>query len=605
MAERFKTSQDLWHNQAVYEAQKHRRLRYQHGRGPSNIFILDTSSSIGDEGVQRMKDAFTSIIDEYSKHPDIDENVAVIVCGRQTKFLRYFSNQYEDTKRCLDDVDFGGPSPLTAAFILSTGGLMDGASSICMMGNLHFHQRFILFSDGRPTDFTISSPDDSLVLETDEAKDHLLQMTVNLGRIHPIFCIPVGRNPDMTLLEFISGQSKGGKIIHSDEARQLGKCSYNLKAASVLLQTMKNDCHDREHIVTSLALLFPYTEYTERDQDDIIEMCSRKTLFCSNHNIKIEVNVEMEMFKETNPRMPTLGSRVRRGRDWQWGNQDNMGPGTVIGHYKEDGWLHVEWDTGSVSNYRYGSSQSELNKYDVKVCIEPRILGNEIIATGCLVTRGTDWEWDDQDGGAGNIGSVISVQGTGFVYVRWRHGFISQYRFGWHGKFDLQICDPFSKEAIEYFKDQVRNASLNYPNGDQASFNEGYALGLPSSRPAISEKAKSVDTSTKPILHVVKGKYFKNSEVVDKLPPEHQKGRPKISLSMNQWFWKDDKGKWNPYSIEMNERINECYKRDPKSTVVVTIQDQCYRVVMSKSLHINLSTKDVSEVKLVNNGGSF
>lgn len=30
---------------------------------------------------------------------------------------------------------------------------------------------------------------------------------------------------------------------------------------------------------------------------------------------------------------------------------------------------------------------------------------------------GTDWEWDDQDGGAGNIGSVISVQGTGFVYV--------------------------------------------------------------------------------------------------------------------------------------------------------------------------------------------
>lgn len=38
---------------------------------------------------------------EYSKHPDIDENVAVIVCGRQTKFLRYYSNQYNDIKRCL------------------------------------------------------------------------------------------------------------------------------------------------------------------------------------------------------------------------------------------------------------------------------------------------------------------------------------------------------------------------------------------------------------------------------------------------------------------------------------------------------------------------
>lgn len=41
------------------------------------------------------------LILEYSEHPDIDENVPVIVCGRQTKFLRYYSNQYKDIKRCL------------------------------------------------------------------------------------------------------------------------------------------------------------------------------------------------------------------------------------------------------------------------------------------------------------------------------------------------------------------------------------------------------------------------------------------------------------------------------------------------------------------------
>lgn len=38
---------------------------------------------------------------EYAKHPEIDENVAVIVCGKETKFLRYFSNHYEDTKYCI------------------------------------------------------------------------------------------------------------------------------------------------------------------------------------------------------------------------------------------------------------------------------------------------------------------------------------------------------------------------------------------------------------------------------------------------------------------------------------------------------------------------
>lgn len=40
-----------------------RRLRHQHGRGPCNIFILDTSSSLGEEGFKQMKEAFTDIID--------------------------------------------------------------------------------------------------------------------------------------------------------------------------------------------------------------------------------------------------------------------------------------------------------------------------------------------------------------------------------------------------------------------------------------------------------------------------------------------------------------------------------------------------------------
>lgn len=40
------------------------------------------------------------LILEYSKHPDINENVAVIMCGRQTKFLRHYSNQYQDIIRC-------------------------------------------------------------------------------------------------------------------------------------------------------------------------------------------------------------------------------------------------------------------------------------------------------------------------------------------------------------------------------------------------------------------------------------------------------------------------------------------------------------------------
>lgn len=52
------------------------------------------------------------------------------------------------------------------------------------------------------------------------------------------------------------------------------------------------------------------------------------------------------------------------------------------------GTLLVEWDTGFKSDYRFGTKSKFNNKYDVQLCSEPRILVNELIATGCLVTRG-------------------------------------------------------------------------------------------------------------------------------------------------------------------------------------------------------------------------
>jgi hypothetical protein len=30
--------------------------------------------------------------------------------------------------------------------------------------------------------------------------------------------------------------------------------------------------------------------------------------------------------------LPSIGSRVVRGKDWKWGDQDGNAPGTVVGH---------------------------------------------------------------------------------------------------------------------------------------------------------------------------------------------------------------------------------------------------------------------------------
>lgn len=114
------------------------------------------------------------------------------------------------------------------------------------------------------------------------------------------------------------------------------------------------------------------------------------------------------------------------------------------------GWLHIEWDrnSGNSYHYRYGSNSRAKDKFDIMVCDEPRILDNQFIALGCLVTRGIrlliyiqdkkqlmkfftidicftflllnlgpDWQYGDQDGGAGNIGSVFQVAENGIVHV--------------------------------------------------------------------------------------------------------------------------------------------------------------------------------------------
>ena len=62
-----------------------------------------------------------------------------------------------------------------------------------------------------------------------------------------------------------------------------------------------------------------------------------------------------------------IGTRVARGVDWKWGNQDMNGEGRVIGELGEDGWIRVQWDSGSTNSYRMGKE----GKYDLKLVEQP------------------------------------------------------------------------------------------------------------------------------------------------------------------------------------------------------------------------------------------
>ncbi|XP_044262446.1 E3 ubiquitin-protein ligase HERC2 isoform X2 [Tribolium madens] len=64
-----------------------------------------------------------------------------------------------------------------------------------------------------------------------------------------------------------------------------------------------------------------------------------------------------------------LGTKVVRGADWKWGDQDGSPPGEgrVIGELGDDGWVRVEWSNGTTNSYRMGIE----GKYDLALASPP------------------------------------------------------------------------------------------------------------------------------------------------------------------------------------------------------------------------------------------
>ncbi|XP_017138352.1 probable E3 ubiquitin-protein ligase HERC2 [Drosophila miranda] len=60
-----------------------------------------------------------------------------------------------------------------------------------------------------------------------------------------------------------------------------------------------------------------------------------------------------------------IGTRIVRGSDWKWGDQDGNPPGEgrIISEVGEDGWVRVEWYTGATNSYRMGKE----GQYDLQL----------------------------------------------------------------------------------------------------------------------------------------------------------------------------------------------------------------------------------------------
>lgn len=414
--------------------------KLQHGDGICSAFVLDTSESMAGEGFRQMKKAVFDILDEYSAL-NLDDNVAVIAYGAETKVLHYFSNDYTSIKKCFKNIDCKGPSPLEEGIDLTLSCIKHRGGRTVNLHPLEIRPRVVVISNGNPTDK--SDPREQLETTTDgKTFQRLLSLAERQGKLNPFTFIPVGNSPNYCLLGALAVAAKGGRLIGWKEARQYARLSFNFRVASKLLSQYHGETITEDIVRTR------YSIYGHGDEDDINQVCE----------ILNEKEVYKELCKENMQKryasMPCIGTRVRRGKDWQYGNQDSYGVGTVTGHCDQAGWIFVEWDNGQTFDYRYGNN-GLMVAYDLTVCDEPRhIPENQTIATGCLVRRGYDWQWGDQDGSEESIGTVYRVKDRGEVYVIWPNGVKSNYRFGYKNKYDLLLCDPRDPEIMKLYQFQ-------------------------------------------------------------------------------------------------------------------------------------------------------
>eukprot|EP00105_Crassostrea_gigas_P045427 XP_019929575.1 PREDICTED: uncharacterized protein LOC105344991 [Crassostrea gigas] len=63
------------------------------------------------------------------------------------------------------------------------------------------------------------------------------------------------------------------------------------------------------------------------------------------------------------------------------------------------------------------------------------------------------------------------------------------------------------------------------------------------------------------------------------------------------WEWKTNQGKWVSFPKSENDKIQNAFDKNRKGTVLVKIDEDLYRVVLSKMIQINISNRESLEIR--------
>ncbi|XP_067666525.1 uncharacterized protein [Haliotis asinina] len=490
-------------------------------RGVMNtVLCLDTSSSIGEEGLEDMKrhlEVFIDNIEESAEDLEQEENLAVVTFGGGASILHPISNDYGSVRDVIEKIELGGSSPLLQGLLVSVASLALGqggsGSEISQLS------RIIVMTDGLVTGERTASDTDTKTTWLSQQDKNCLLSTLRILRPKETTCevmgamvwIPVG-DANSTFLQDVVSWSNGNLLNgteikslcrHQEPKRDpgssapsvssLGGADHTERTPDITVvpqqdtstrsdgrgvenkdipspaphQDIQNDTGNSSPPFPSLRRELRAGETLDvsaAETDPGNSMSPVSSFERRRSTERTSDPKEMDKYGSTSSRdvggrrgdrkatdvfdnvyesegLPILGSRVMRGVDWKWDDQDMEGPGTITNHGAEGKSVWVAWDHGECNRYRYGLG----GHFDLKIVDDqprsPRRDGR--IQIGMLVERGADWQKTDDDGGPSSSGTVIRRQ-SDRVMVKWKTGKIGVYRYGQGGKFDVCVRDPVS-----------------------------------------------------------------------------------------------------------------------------------------------------------------
>ncbi|XP_025076970.1 uncharacterized protein LOC112553757 isoform X2 [Pomacea canaliculata] len=523
-------------------------------RALDTILVLDTSDSVADQHLDALKaiaHTFVDGIEEMVDSMNLEENLAVVQIGKGRAWVRqHLTNDYSRVRETIDEIsphsamETGGKTPLFQALMVCLGAIEGRGGLVNIAGCHRVRPRIIMVTDGRPTDEATEHGKD-LQTNINEVKFALVQLVTEfVSKKHkttpsPIFWVPVGSNPDRPFLESLAGLSNG-KVVDPENIHEL--CRYYKTQETIgcvykMVRKHPDMYQTKEQVLTVVTALAGNLEISEKDY--IVEEVCRKQ--SEPDNEQVDADDFNGVFEDTervkSGVLLPLGTRVVRGQDWKWGNQDKDQPGTVIQHRQKDNWIYVLWDHGTHNAYRYGDG----GQFDVmQASHRPRILADsELIEVGVQVEKGKGWK-SGEDVGDGK-GVVIRKRKDGKIKVRWSNGYIGKYRFTSDKNSVLQVSEIC------------------------------YAM------------TKSEDSS-----HVL-------SEEDQGAVGGHD---PSEGLGPRVWFWRESKiDEWHMYDPELQEKIQSEYKRRPEGSCVVRRNGLNRRVLFKTNQEKTVDKGLVYEVK--------